>query len=69
MLIVSFGYLFLGAYILHTIDDELSMKPYRNVVLFSFQILTTIGWGDSHPANRHTMAFIVIYTVIGIPIM
>jgi len=69
MLMVSFGYVFLGAFILQQLDPHFAQKPYRTIVLFAFQILTTIGWGDSHPSARITMGFIILYTVIGIPML
>ncbi|KAI6171148.1 Casein kinase II subunit beta [Aphelenchoides bicaudatus] len=69
MLVVSFAYVFAGAYILQILDPKLGEKPYRTIVLFSFQILTTIGWGDSHPKTRASMGFIIVYTIIGIPML
>lgn len=93
MAVVSYAYVLGGAFILQLLDPQLGQKPYRTIVLFAFQILTTIGrflgesfnvektrklsflnsillgWGDSHPKTRESMGFIIIYTVIGIPML
>ncbi|VDN06957.1 unnamed protein product [Thelazia callipaeda] len=41
---------------------------FRNAILYSFGICTTIGYGNLHPRTVHGRILTVIYAVIGIPL-
>lgn len=69
MIIFTIGYMLIGAAIFQSLDDKLSQKPYRDVVMFTYSLIATIGWGDSSAGNQWSRIFCVIYTLFGTPIM
>ncbi|KAF7640504.1 hypothetical protein Mgra_00000327 [Meloidogyne graminicola] len=64
----AFILLFLGAFIFRLIDDNIAKQPFHRALLFTFQAVATIGWGDIKPGNKLSQAFCTLYTIFGVPI-
>uniref|UniRef100_A0A915DQ05 Potassium channel domain-containing protein n=1 Tax=Ditylenchus dipsaci TaxID=166011 RepID=A0A915DQ05_9BILA len=69
--IISFAVLWLcaGAWIFQLLDPEIAARPFRNALLFTFQLSATIGWGDTKATNKWSQAFCVVYTIFSVPIV
>ncbi|KAI6229591.1 hypothetical protein M3Y95_00546900 [Aphelenchoides besseyi] len=66
---VSAVYVFLGAVFFQAIDAELHAKPYKDIVLFTYQICATIGWGDTSVKAPWSRIAVVFYATFGIPLI
>ncbi|KAI6223775.1 hypothetical protein M3Y99_01431100 [Aphelenchoides fujianensis] len=62
-------YIFLGAVFFQQIDADLHQKPYKDIVLFTYQICATIGWGDTSVKRPWSQVVVVFYAVIGVPLI
>ncbi|KAI6185226.1 hypothetical protein M3Y99_01948000 [Aphelenchoides fujianensis] len=62
-------YIFLGAVFFQQIDADLHQKPYKDIVLFTYQICATIGWGDTSVKRPWSQVAVVFYAVIGVPLI
>jgi hypothetical protein len=41
---------------------------FLNSVIFTFTVITTIGYGNVSPASWHGQLFVMIYGLIGVPL-
>ncbi|KAI6202012.1 hypothetical protein M3Y96_00903200 [Aphelenchoides besseyi] len=62
---ISAVYVFLGAVFFQAIDAELHAKPYKDIVLFTYQICATIGWGDTSVKAPWSRIAVVFYATFG----
>nr|CAD2190335.1 unnamed protein product [Meloidogyne enterolobii] len=60
--------LLFGAFLFRLIDEKIAEQPFHRAVLFTFQAVATIGWGDIRPGNKLSQAFCTLYTIFGVPI-
>jgi hypothetical protein len=60
--------LFFGAIVFQIIDEEIGTQPFHRALLFAFQAVGTIGWGDVRASNKWSQALCTIYTIFGVPI-
>uniref|UniRef100_A0A915NWS3 Potassium channel domain-containing protein n=1 Tax=Meloidogyne floridensis TaxID=298350 RepID=A0A915NWS3_9BILA len=63
------AYMIIGSLIYRVIDHEIGKKSWARSFIWVFQLLATIGWGDSQAGNTQSQAFTVIYIIIGIPML
>ena len=49
-------------------EETIRMWTFTNALLFSFTILSTIGYGRYAPSTTGGRTFLIIYSIIGIPI-
>ncbi|KAH7724078.1 recQ-mediated genome instability protein 1-like protein [Aphelenchoides avenae] len=70
---VIFGFaaawLAVGAWVFMLVDKEIGIQDYNDVLLFTFQVCTTIGWGDIKPTNVWSQTLVIFYTILGVPII
>jgi len=59
------AYMIIGSLIYRIIDHEIGKKSWARSFIWVFQLLATIGWGDSQAGNTQSQAFTVIYIIIG----
>uniref|UniRef100_A0A914LLY0 Potassium channel domain-containing protein n=2 Tax=Meloidogyne TaxID=189290 RepID=A0A914LLY0_MELIC len=59
------AYMIIGSLIYRVIDHEIGKKSWARSFIWVFQLLATIGWGDSQAGNTQSQAFTVIYIIIG----
>jgi hypothetical protein len=57
-----------GTVIFQHLDEKLAIKSYREVFMFVYSLISTIGWGDLNAGNQSSRIFCVGYTLIGVPI-
>lgn len=50
------------------IDAEIGAHPFHHALLFTFQAVGTIGWGDIRANNMWSQTFCTLYTIFGVPI-
>uniref|UniRef100_A0A914Z5N6 Potassium channel domain-containing protein n=1 Tax=Panagrolaimus superbus TaxID=310955 RepID=A0A914Z5N6_9BILA len=62
------SYLIIGAWIYQYYDPELAKLPFHTVLTLTFQICTTLGWGNFAPTDQASRFFTLPYAVIGIPL-
>ncbi|KAL3085628.1 hypothetical protein niasHT_037369 [Heterodera trifolii] len=62
-------WLLIGSLVFRLIDTEIGAKSFPRSVIWCFQLLTTIGWGDSRASNSLSQAFTLLYILIGIPML
>jgi hypothetical protein len=63
------AYLLLGSLFYLWIDPEIGAKSSARAFIWVFQLLATIGWGDSHASTSLSQAFTVLYVLAGIPML
>uniref|UniRef100_A0A914GWG4 Potassium channel domain-containing protein n=1 Tax=Globodera rostochiensis TaxID=31243 RepID=A0A914GWG4_GLORO len=62
-------YLLFGALSLRFLDDQLAATvPFTELVLFCFETLATIGYGNICPSTPSGRFFVMIYSLLGIPL-
>ncbi|KAF7640505.1 Ion_trans_2 domain-containing protein [Meloidogyne graminicola] len=69
MLAFLIVYMFLGSLIYRLIDPEIEKKSWARSFIWVFELLATIGWGDSQAGNTSSQAFTIFYIVLGIPML
>uniref|UniRef100_A0AC34GSR5 Potassium channel domain-containing protein n=1 Tax=Panagrolaimus sp. ES5 TaxID=591445 RepID=A0AC34GSR5_9BILA len=67
--LASITYLSLGAEMFRWLDPEIGKKPFHIVLLLTFQICFTIGWGNVPPTTDFTQLLCIPYSTIGIPLL
>uniref|UniRef100_A0A0N5BR98 Ion_trans_2 domain-containing protein n=1 Tax=Strongyloides papillosus TaxID=174720 RepID=A0A0N5BR98_STREA len=63
------GYIAFGVYVFHTYDENIKLEETRNVVLFVFTTIATIGYGNLSPTGQNMKIFCTGYSYLGIPLM
>ena len=59
------AYMIVGSLIYRIIDQGIGNKSWARSFIWVFQLLATIGWGDSQAGNTQSQAFTVIYIILG----
>ncbi|KAL3090887.1 hypothetical protein niasHS_007262 [Heterodera schachtii] len=68
VLLLTF-YLLFGALSLRFLDDQLNAQiPFTELVLFCFETLATIGYGNICPSTSSARLFLMLYSLFGIPL-
>uniref|UniRef100_A0A0K0DW59 Ion_trans_2 domain-containing protein n=1 Tax=Strongyloides stercoralis TaxID=6248 RepID=A0A0K0DW59_STRER len=62
-------YIAFGVYIFHSFDENIKLEETRNVVLFVFTTIATIGYGNLSPTGQSMKIFCTGYSYLGIPLM
>ncbi|KAH7706418.1 Twik (KCNK-like) family of potassium channelsalpha subunit 5 [Aphelenchoides avenae] len=62
-------YLVAGAFVFRLVDETLAEKPFHIVLLWSYQVCSTIGWGDSSSTTMWSRAFCTAYIILGVPLL
>ncbi|CAD5224701.1 unnamed protein product [Bursaphelenchus xylophilus] len=62
-------YIYVGAICFSYIDPAIEKLPYYLQVQFTFEVVTTIGWGDLTPSSNWGKIACVIYQIVGVPIV
>ncbi|KAI6237498.1 hypothetical protein M3Y95_00271500 [Aphelenchoides besseyi] len=65
----TMGYILSGAYVLQKLDAQLANQSYHNVVMFAWSLTATVGWGGSHAETSWCRLFVVVYTLLGVPMV
>jgi len=68
ILTILISYLLFGALCYQLIDEKLASFRYTEIVLFCFNTISTIGYGNICPSNSASMIFTIFYSVFGIPL-
>ena len=58
-------YMLLGSFTYRLIDPDIAKKSWPRSLVWVFQLLATIGWGDSQAGNTESQAFTVLYILLG----
>ncbi|KAI6199527.1 hypothetical protein M3Y96_00636700 [Aphelenchoides besseyi] len=69
MICWTMGYILSGAFVLQKLDAQLANQSYHNVVMFAWSLTATVGWGGSHAETSWCRLFVVIYTLLGVPMV
>ena len=69
LLLTLIFYLISGTLIYRLIDPEIAAKSSARGFIWAFQLLATIGWGDSFATTTFSQSFTVIYILLGIPML
>lgn len=60
---MAISYVFIGGWLFQFIDPAIADLPYYLQVQFSFEVATTIGWGDLVPKTPWGKMATVVYQV------
>lgn len=44
-------------------------NTWTNTIFFAAQVVTTVGYGNQYPKTEDGMIFIMVYALIGVPIV
>ncbi|CAD5218621.1 unnamed protein product [Bursaphelenchus okinawaensis] len=69
ILVTAILYIFVGALVFASIDPKIDALPYYLQVQFTYEVVTTIGWGDITPSSNWGKMACVLYQIIGVPIV
>lgn len=62
------GYLLLGTLGFQLLDEQLARESFSEIVLFCFETLATIGYGNICPTSLGARLFTMGYVLLGIPL-
>ncbi|PAV60626.1 hypothetical protein WR25_04570, partial [Diploscapter pachys] len=62
-------YIMFGGFLFGIVDEHLAKASLRSRILFSFITISTIGYGDLYPVSFYGKLVVILYCVIGIPLI
>ncbi|CAI2345504.1 unnamed protein product [Caenorhabditis sp. 36 PRJEB53466] len=69
ILLILAAFMSLGAVIFRKIDPSLAEEPFYKVLFFEFITISTIGYGNQFPQTAASKAFVIGFSLIGIPLL
>uniref|UniRef100_A0A0N4ZUH7 Ion_trans_2 domain-containing protein n=1 Tax=Parastrongyloides trichosuri TaxID=131310 RepID=A0A0N4ZUH7_PARTI len=69
LIVTLLFYIAFGVYVFQNYDEKITNEETRNVVLFVFTTIATIGYGNLSPSSQSMKIFCTIYSYLGIPLM